>query len=61
MTPSSQALSLGSIPGITADRSSSLHLPTHRLFIQPPATWPKPKELALEGTVASSDTVEFLM
>lgn len=61
MTPFSQSLGLGSIPGIMGDRSSSLHIPTHRLFIQPPATCPKPKELALEGTVASSDTVEFLM
>lgn len=35
---------------------SQLTAVTHKLLIQPLATWPKPKELAPEGTAASSDT-----
>lgn len=50
MTPSSQSLVLGNSPGITADSSYP------QLLVQPLATWPKPKELAPEGTAASSDT-----
>lgn len=45
---SSQSSGLGYTPGITTGRRSSLHLPTHKLCIQPPATWPKPKLLASE-------------